>query len=353
MLEHIKADPKNKRLLLLDQRLLPGREEYFACRNLAELVFAIQEMVVRGAPAIGVTAAWGCWLAALELEQDGLGRSPHWRTLLGEALDRIAASRPTAVNLAWAVRRLRALWNRHPEWTLIDLIEAWGKEAASVQAEDAAMNRRIGEYGAALLDSGDTVLTHCNAGAIATGGYGTALGVIYAARAAGKDIKVIADETRPLLQGARLTAYELQACGVPVTVACDNACALLMSRGLVQKVVVGADRIAANGDVANKIGTYGVAVLAKEFKIPFYVAAPGSTFDFACPSGAEIPIEERPAQEVTRLGDRQLTPAGVPVYNFAFDVTPAALINGLITEHGVCKPPYAKSLAALQKNLGR
>lgn len=349
MLEHIKADPKNKRLLLLDQRLLPAREEYFACRNVNELIFAIQEMVVRGAPAIGVSAAWGCWLAALELEQDGLGRSPHWKPLLDETLDRIAASRPTAVNLPWAVERMRSMWKRHSKWTLIDVIEAWGKEAASVQAEDAAMNRRMGEHGASLIEDGDTVLTHCNAGALATGGYGTALGVIYAAHSAGKKIKVIADETRPLLQGARLTAYELKANGVPVTVACDNSCALLMSRGLVQKVMVGADRIAANGDVANKIGTYGVALLAREFKIPFYIAAPSSTFDFGCAGGADIPIEERAAVEVTHVAGRQLTPDGVPIYNFAFDVTPARLVSGIITEHGVFKAPYGKSLEKLKK----
>jgi methylthioribose-1-phosphate isomerase len=215
------------------------------------------------------------------------------------------------------------------------------------------MNRRLGEHGAALIDDGDTVLTHCNAGALATAGYGTALGVIYAAHSAGKNIRVIADETRPLLQGARLTAYELKANGVPVTVACDNACALLMSKGLVQKVVVGADRIAANGDAANKIGSYGVAIMAKEFKIPFYIAAPSSSFDFNCPGGAAIPIEERVASEVSHLGERLLTPAGVPVYNFAFDVTPAKLVSGIITEYGVFKAPYGNSLLELKKRLAR
>lgn len=349
--EHIKADPKNKRLLLLDQRHLPLREEYFICRTVDELVFAIREMVVRGAPAIGVSAAWGCWLAALEMEHDDLGRSPHWRKLLDEALDRIAAARPTAVNLAWAVDRMRSIWKRHGDWGLIDTIEAWGKEAAAMQAADAAMNRKIGEYGAALIDEGDTILTHCNAGALATAGYGTALGVIYAAHFTCKNIRVIADETRPLLQGARLTAYELMKNGVPVTLACDNSCALIMSRGLVQKVVVGADRIAANGDTANKIGTYGVAILAREFGVPFYVAAPGSTFDFSCPDGAHIPIEERPGAEVTHFAGTQIAPEGVPACNFAFDVTPAELISGIITEHGVFKAPYGKSLAKLKKLL--
>lgn len=351
MHEHIKADPKNKRLLLLDQRLLPEREEYFVCRNSNELIFAIKDMVVRGAPAIGVSAAWGCWLAALELEQEGMAPSPYWKRLLEEKLDSLAASRPTAVNLIWAIKRMHNLWLANPGWLLIDLIEAWGQEAAAIQAEDITMNRKIGEYGAALIDAGDTVLTHCNAGALATAGYGTALGVIYAAHSAGKNIRVIADETRPLLQGARLSAYELQANGVPVTVACDNACALLMSKGLVQKVVVGADRIAANGDTANKIGTYGVAVLARAFNIPFYIAAPSSTFDFNCASGADIPIEERAALEVTQLGQRKLTPRGVPVYNFAFDVTPAEYISGIITEHGIFKTPYTQNLRNLKNKL--
>lgn len=352
MREHIKIEPTQKRLLLLDQRFLPIREEYFVCRNAGEIIFAIQNMVVRGAPAIGVTAAWGCWLAALELEQEGVGSSPYWKPLLDEALNRIAASRPTAVNLAWAVERMRAAWKRQEKkYNLIDLIELWGREAAAIQEEDVAMNRKIGKHGAALIEHGDTVLTHCNAGALATAGYGTALGVIYAAQAAGKNIRVIADETRPLLQGARLTAYELQANGVPVTVACDNSAALLMSRGMVQKIVVGADRIAANGDTANKIGTFGVAVLAKQFKVPFYIASPSSTFDFSCRSGADIPIEERASAEVTHIGENQLTPAGVPAYSFAFDVTPAKFISGIITEHGVFHAPSKSSLEALKNKI--
>lgn len=352
MREHIKIEPTQKRLLLLDQRFLPVREEYFVCRNADEIIFAIQNMVVRGAPAIGVTAAWGCWLAALQLEQEGVGSSPYWKPLLDEALNRIAASRPTAVNLVWAVERMRSLWKRQEKkYNLIDVIECWGKEAAAIQEEDIAMNRKLGKHGAALISDGDTVLTHCNAGSLATAGYGTALGVIYAAYSAGKNIRVIADETRPLLQGARLSAYELHANGIPVTVACDNSAALLMSRGMVQKVVVGADRIAANGDTANKIGTFGVAVLAKQFKIPFYIAAPSSTFDFACRSGADIPIEERAASEVTHIGKNQLTPDGVPVYNFAFDVTPSKFISGIITEYGVFRAPYRNSLETLKKKI--
>lgn len=348
MQNHIRPEPDYKRLLLLDQRFLPQREEFFTCRNASDIVYAIKEMVVRGAPAIGVTAAWGCWLATQYLEQQGLAASRHWKTLLEEALEAIALSRPTAVNLSWAVNRMRAIWRNNKNATLADLAAIWQKEAAVIQAEDIAMNRKMGAFGAELLEDGDTVLTHCNAGALATAGFGTALGVIYAAAAAGKRLKVIADETRPLLQGARLSAYELQASGIDVRVACDNACAILMSKGLVTKVITGADRIAANGDTANKIGTFGVALLAKRFGIPFYIAAPSSTFDFKCAKGADIPIEERPAREVTHLGDTALTPEGVPVYNFAFDVTPAKLISGIITEHGVFAPPYSKTLKKLK-----
>jgi methylthioribose-1-phosphate isomerase len=351
MHKHICPEPERQRLLLLDQRLLPQREEFFSCRSADDVVFAIRSMVVRGAPAIGVTAAWGCWLAALELEKQGLAASSHWQPLLRESLERIAFSRPTAVNLRRAVEHMRALWEKNDSLTLLELVLLWAEEAAAIQAEDMEINRKIGAFGEPLLEDGDTVLTHCNAGALATAGFGTALGVIYAAAEAGKKIRVIADETRPLLQGARLSAYELRAAGLEVTVACDNACALLMSRGLIQKVITGADRIAANGDTANKIGTYGVALLAKHFKIPFYIAAPTSSFDFYCPKGARIPIEERPAEEVTHLGGRQLTPKDVPVYNFAFDITPARLIRGIITECGIFRPPYANSLKKLKEML--
>ena len=249
-----------------------------------------------------------------------------------------------AVNLAWAVERMRRLWKSGTPGSLADLSALWKAEAARIQDEDIAVNKRMGTYGAELIAKGDTVMTHCNAGALATAGFGTALGVIYAAHAQGKGITVIANETRPFLQGARLTAYELHKEGVPVTVACDNACALLMRRGMVQKVVVGADRIAANGDAANKIGTYGVALLAKAHGIPFYIAAPLSTIDRDTPNGTGIPIEERPAKEVTHVGATAITPEGVPVFNFAFDVTPAELITGIITEHGVLRPPYGDSI---------
>ena len=346
MEHHIRFDHHDETLYLLDQRLLPGKEEYFACRDSNDACYAIKEMVVRGAPAIGVTAAWGCVLAARQLMDKGSAARSGWQDALDALLDRLAETRPTAVNLRWAVERMRALWKTGAPGSLNNLMTMWRAEAAAMQAADVETNKRMGRFGAELIAPGDTVMTHCNAGALATAGYGTALGVIYAAFEQGKSIRVIANETRPFLQGARLTAYELQAAGVPVTVACDNACALLMQRGMVQKVVVGADRIAANGDTANKIGTYGVALLAREHGIPFYVAAPLSTIDPATPSGADIPIEERPASEVTGLGNGVITPKDVPVFNFAFDVTPAALISGIVTEKGVLRPPYGDSIAA-------
>ena len=344
MEHHIRFSPEGCTLFLLDQRLLPVREEYFSCADSKDVIYALKEMVVRGAPAIGVTAAWGCVLAARELSRRG-GTVP-WESELEGLLAALADARPTAVNLRWAVARMRDMWKEAAPASLSSLLDLWQNEAARMQAEDIANNRRMGAHGAGLIDDGDTVMTHCNAGALATAGYGTALGVIYAAHERGKNIRVIANETRPFLQGARLTAYELKVRGVPVTIACDNACALLMKRGMVQKVVVGADRIAANGDAANKIGTYGVALLARAHKVPFYVAAPLSTIDRQCPNGEAIPIEERPAAEVTHVGGAAITPEGVPVYNFAFDVTPAELIAGIITEQGVLAPPYAQSIAA-------
>ena len=345
MEHHIRFSHDDSTLLLLDQRFLPVREEYFSCADCRDTVYAIKEMVVRGAPAIGVTAAWGCVLAAQDMLRQGRDKAGDWKRELEEQLAALADARPTAVNLNWAVERMRALWRKSAPDSLDDVLALWKAEAARMQAEDIAINKRMGAYGAALIEPGDTVMTHCNAGALATAGYGTALGVIYAAHDQKKGIRVIANETRPFLQGARLTAYELTVHGVPVTIACDNACALLMKRGLVQKVVVGADRIAANGDAANKIGTYGVALLAKAHGVPFYIAAPLSTVDLSCPDGDSIPIEERPDHEVTHVGVAAVTPKGVPVYNFAFDVTPADLIRGIITEQGVLAPPYGRSIA--------
>lgn len=339
MEQHIRFDADSGALILLDQRYLPRREDSFTCSSTEDVIQALRLMVVRGAPAIGVTAAWGCLLALRDA-----GAAPGWEARLDGLLTALAAARPTAVNLAWAVRRMRALWqNTGADPDILQRL--WRAEAARMQREDIAANKAMGRFGAACIKDGDTVMTHCNAGALATAGYGTALGVVRAAWEEGKNIRVIANETRPFLQGARLTAYELAQDGIPVTVACDNACGLLMRRGMVQRVVTGADRIAANGDAANKIGTYSVALLAREHGIPFYIAAPLSTIDREAATGDDIPIEERPSDEVTHVGATRITPEGVPVYNFAFDVTPAALIHGIITEKGVLRPPYGASIA--------
>ncbi len=348
MTDHIQYSPEHDALILLDQRYLPTREEWFVCKNVKDVCEALVVMVGRGAPAIGVTAAYGCYLAAREV-QHAAPAVDSWRETLSAKLEEIATARPTAVNLRWAVKLMRGVWERRPDIDLEGLCKIWLEKAKQVHAEDLATCRAIGASGAGLIADGDTVLTHCNAGALATAGYGTALAPIRAAVEQGKHVSVIADETRPFLQGARLTAYELHRDGIPVKVACDNACALLMQRGLVQKVIVGADRIAANGDAANKIGTFGVAILAHEFGVPFYVAAPVSTIDPETADGSLIPIEERPAREVTHVGTTQITPDGVDVFNFAFDVTPARLISGIITEKGVLTAPYTEAIAKLFK----
>ncbi|SBW10113.1 Methylthioribose-1-phosphate isomerase [uncultured delta proteobacterium] len=348
---HIRYDAAAKQLLLLDQKALPLAEQTVACATSDEVAACIKDLTVRGAPAIGVAAAWGALLAAEEAAR--LPESKDWRDFVDAALARLENARPTAVNLAWAVSRMRRVMENASPGTAGDLAALWRAEAAAMQAEDVAANRAMGAYGAELFQDGDTVLTHCNAGALATAGFGTALGVIRAAIAQGKTISVIADETRPVLQGARLTAYELAKDGIPVKVACDNAAGLLMRKGLVDRVVVGADRIAANGDTANKIGTYSVAVLAKEHGVPFYVAAPFSTIDPATPDGDAIPIEERGTGEVACLGGARVMPEGVEAYNFAFDVTPARFITGIITEKGVLFPPYTESIARFARNSNR
>lgn len=337
---HINFSDEKGCLELLDQRFLPTREDWFDCTDTASTIFALQVMVIRGAPAIGVTAAYGCWLAAREAAAVGEG----WQARLDELLVQLENARPTAVNLAWGVRRMRAAWDRSLDNAA--LCATWLTLAKEIHDEDKRFCRKLGEIGGTVIDDGDTVMTHCNAGALATSDYGTALGVIRGAWDAGKtNIKVIANETRPFLQGARLTAWELHKDGIPVKVACDNACALLMKKGLVDKVVVGADRIAANGDAANKIGTMGVAILAKHFGVPFYVAAPLSTIDRDTPTGDDIPIEDRTPREVTHVGETQIVPDGVEVYNMAFDPTPAELIAGIITEVGILRPPYTQSIA--------
>jgi methylthioribose-1-phosphate isomerase len=327
---------------MLDQTVLPGEERWLELRDEHAVAEAITSMRVRGAPAIGVAAAYGVALAARRSPAAGLDELLQ---AIDEAAGALARTRPTAVNLFWALDRMRAAARR--AGSADECRALLLAEAVAIDEENLQANRRMGALGADLIPHGATVLTHCNAGALATNGYGTALGVIRAAHAAGKGVSVIADETRPLLQGARLTAWELTRDGIPTTLIADNMAGLFMRRGLVTCVIVGADRIAANGDVANKIGTYQVAVLAREHGIPFYVAAPLSTLDLSIPSGDEIPIEERGAEEVRGFGGAQTAPADVAVANPAFDVTPARYVTAIITENGIARPPYAESLANL------
>ncbi len=332
------------RLVLLDQTRLPAAEVYREYTDVEAVARAIETMVVRGAPAIGVTAAYGIALAG----RAAAGSDPdRFREIVSGASARLARTRPTAVNLFWALDRMARVVARlaqHPPGEIAGALEA---EARQIHDEDVAANRSLGKFGADLLPDPCTVLTHCNAGALATAGYGTALGVIRAARDAGKRVRVIADETRPLLQGSRLTAWELHRDGIPVTVICDNMAGARLRRGDVDAVIVGADRIAANGDAANKIGTYPLAVLAREHGVPFYVAAPLSTLDPSLPTGADIPIEERGADEVRRCGGAPTAPAGVSAWNPAFDVTPAGLITAIVTEAGVARPPFTETLGEL------
>jgi len=334
-MEHIVFDPNIPVLRLLDQRFLPLEEKWFDCRNLEDVIYSLQQMVVRGAPAIGVVAAYGCCLLIKELFADS-----NWEKNLSKGLEKLAQARPTAVNLKWAVSQMQTSLNQLAEKSPALIYNHWVEQAKTLHEQDIFINKQIGKIGAEVLRDGDTVMTHCNAGALATGGYGTALGVIRAAVEQGKKIKVIANETRPFLQGARLTCYELLQDQIDVELACDNACGFLMQKGVVDKVIVGADRIAANGDVANKIGTYAVAVLAKEHNLPFYVAAPFSTIDPKTLSGQDIPIEQRPEQEVLEINQKRIAPQGVKAINFAFDCTPARLITGIITEKGLYSYPY-------------
>ncbi|MEW5761776.1 MAG: S-methyl-5-thioribose-1-phosphate isomerase [Bacillota bacterium] len=325
---------------ILDQTLLPGRVTYVVCRDYREVAEAIKSMRVRGAPAIGAAAAYG--LAVAAQGAPGAGREEVLEAVESAAAT-LLATRPTAVNLRWAVKRVLARL-REAEGDGDLLKRTALAEAERIHAEDVAANKRLGRFGQELVPPGARILTHCNAGALATAGYGTALGVIRAAHTAGKVARVYADETRPFLQGARLTAWELQQDGIPVTVITDNMAGYLMARGLVDLVIVGADRIAANGDVANKIGTYSLAVLAQAHALPFYVAAPLSTLDMQLACGEEIPIEERPAEEVTHCGGLRIVPEGIEVWNPAFDVTPARLVTAIITDAGVAYPPYTESL---------
>jgi methylthioribose-1-phosphate isomerase len=336
-------------IVMIDQRKLPGAEIYVKCKTPKEVAKAIKTMVIRGAPAIGVAAAMGL---ALGVKQSTATGTTKLAAEFYKLCEMMAGTRPTAVNLFWAIDRMKRVFGEAATaGQSVDQIKALLEtEARKIHDEDVESCRAMGSHGATVVPDTARVLTHCNAGALATAGYGTALGVIRGAVEQGKRVAVLADETRPFLQGARLTAWELTRDGIETTVITDNMSGALMRGGQIDLVVVGADRIAANGDVANKIGTYSVAVLAREHGIPFYVAAPVSTIDLATPDGSQIPIEERDAKEVTHLGPARLTPEGAKVRNPAFDVTPNKYVTAIITERGIVRPPYSESLANLVHN---
>ncbi|MEN6558398.1 MAG: S-methyl-5-thioribose-1-phosphate isomerase [Thermoguttaceae bacterium] len=331
-------------LRMIDQTRLPTEFVEIDCRDVDRVWEAIKTLRVRGAPAIGIAAAYGVCLGV----QSAAGRDEAaFFGQLDKTVDYLASSRPTAVNLFWALRRMKDAAERQRGRPTAEIAAALLNEARAIHEEDRQMCRAMGRHGAELLQDGQGVLTHCNAGGLATSDYGTAMAVMFAAAEAGKTLHVYADETRPLLQGARLTAWELQQRGIDVTLICDNMAAQVMREGRVQAVITGADRIAANGDAANKIGTYGVSLLAAAHRIPFYIAAPSSTFDLSIPDGRSIPIEQRDPREVTHGFGRQTAPDGVAVYNPAFDVTPAELITAIICERGVIRPVNAQTIAAM------
>jgi methylthioribose-1-phosphate isomerase len=332
----------------IDQTKLPTEETYVLCKTHQQVADVIRNMVVRGAPAIGVAAAMGIALGVKNSKASTVG---ELKAEFDEISDVLAKTRPTAVNLFWAIAHMRERFESLRIRPLPQIKQALIEEARRMHAEDIRANQAMGRHGAALLPSSGGVLTHCNAGALATCGYGTALGVIRAAIEQGKKIHVFADETRPFLQGSRLTAWELMKDGIPTTVISDNMAGAIMKQGKIGAVVVGADRIARNGDVANKIGTYTVAVLAHEHAIPFYVAAPFSTIDLATSDGDKIPIEQRGAGEVTHIAGKQMVPDGVPVENPAFDVTPAKYVTAIVTERGIARAPYEESLRKLAEEL--
>ncbi len=338
-------------VVMIDQRKLPSKEVYVRCKTSNEVAKAIKTMVIRGAPAIGVSAAMGL---ALGVKKSTATGTKQLSTEFLKSCEVMAATRPTAVNLFWAIERMKQRFAALAQAgaSVADLQAALVAEAHAIHDEDVASCKALGAFGATLVPGEATILTHCNAGALATAGYGTALGVIRGAVDAGKTVKVLADETRPFLQGARLTAWELVKDHIDTTVITDNMAGALMREGLIDLVVVGADRIAANGDTANKIGTYTVAVLAKENGVPFYVAAPLSTIDLATPHGGGIPIEERPSREVTHVGASQVTPVGAKIRNPAFDVTPARYITAIVTEKGIARPDYTISLPQLFEAAG-
>lgn len=331
-------------VVMIDQKVLPGREEYVVCRDYSDVVAAICDMTIRGAPAIGIAAAMG---TALGFLREGRGSKDHQWEVLNRICDDLAATRPTAVNLFWAIERMKACFDTHDHDDFDALSRRLVDEACLILEEDIEANRRMGQFGSELVPPDSAILTHCNAGALATGGYGTALGVVRAAHEAGKNPRVFADETRPLLQGARLTAWEMVREGIPVTVITDSMAGHLMSLGEIDLVIVGADRIAANGDTANKIGTYPLALLAREQGIPFYVAAPRSTIDRNTASGKDIPIEERSSDEVLAFAGARTAPEGAKGRNPAFDITPHRLITAIITETGITREPFDSGMEKL------
>lgn len=328
-------------LYLIDQRKLPISYEIFECRTYKDVDFAIKDMVVRGAPAIGATAAYGVVLAAKEFLKEDKGK---FLANMEEAMELLNKSRPTAVNLMWAIRRMKALIERNKDLSVNEIYEKIKEEADTILKEDIETNKKMGKYGNEIVGEKATILTHCNTGALATAGFGTALGVIRAAFYSGKDIFVYADETRPRLQGGRLTAWELVQEGIPSKLIADSVAATLIRDGKIDLILVGADRIALNGDTANKIGTFMLSVLAKEYKVPFYIVAPTTTIDFDIETGKEIEIEERDGEEVTHIENIRIAPEGIDVYNPAFDVTPNENITGIITEKGIVKPPFKENI---------
>lgn len=339
--ETVSLDDENNQLVIIDQTRLPYETNLLHLKTQKEIWNAIYLLQVRGAPAIGVAAAMGIYLGAREIEADNY---QEFHSRFKEAKDYLASARPTAVNLFWALDRMEKIVNDNSDKRVAEIKRLLHDEAVAVKEEDVWVCKTIGEYGLSLVEPGIGILTHCNAGQLATAKYGTALAPIYLGQEKGYNFKVFADETRPLLQGARLTAYELHSSGVDVTLICDNMASIVMKNGWVQAVFVGCDRVAANGDAANKIGTSGVAILAKRYGIPFYVCAPTSTIDMECPTGNEIHIEERPAEEVTEMWYKErMAPEGVKVFNPAFDVSDNDLVTAIITEYGIAKAPYSES----------
>ena len=344
-IETLKWD--NNSLVLLDQTLLPNRVEYRKYFEVEDIANAIEHLIVRGAPAIGLTVAYGIALSAYKSKNQS---SDIFLNSITEACNRFSQTRPTAVNLFWAIEKMQKIVDKHSSFSNTTIFEALLNEAHELFHQDRLICRQMGRFGAALLPEKSNIITHCNAGALATSDYGTALGMLYSAKNSGKSISVFASETRPLLQGARLTAWELSENGIDVTIICDNMAASLLRKEDITCCVVGADRIAANGDVANKIGTYGLAIIAKQHNVPFYVVAPVSTLDLSITNGDQIPIEHRHGDEVRRIMNNSITQTDVPVYNPAFDVTPNQFISAIISEKGIASPPFSKTLQSWKTN---